>query len=177
MTDRRSRILRLLLALSLVAGCGSRGALPEPAPYWTGCGAAGCQILVPEGFREADSDGVTLIRDDARIRATVRPGVPGPAGRRAAEAQIADWRREMAPVVAWSQPPQGQPDFEVFGLSGTQREGAAVAAPVHLHRVVYRNPATGSMLLLEARAPSSAGSGLRPEILAVFAEVRLTADF
>lgn len=189
----------LLLAGLLSQGCSS----PPPSAHQEGADGAPLATAVPEGWpcdhraldsrhcrlqaaegfqRHADPDAMRFEHTelDASLSARIIRGPSGAGADGAAREIIEAWQARLSPAASWDQDPQGPVGFEVRGISGsavTRLSADPEHRPQQFHVVSYRNPRTGSILLLEAQAAPSDWKQAWQLLAPVFAEVRLTAAF
>lgn len=190
--------LCLLMACLLTQGCSAppsadqqlgEGANPPGADIrgWP-CDSADidsphCRLQVAEGFqRSADLQAIRFENSelDATLTARIIQGPRGAGADGAALKIIEAWQAKLSPAVTWDQDPQGPVGFEVRGISGSEPLPFTTdpgQIPQQFHVVSYRNPRTGRILLLEARAAQNHWKQAWPRLAPVFAAVRLTKEF
>lgn len=186
----------MLVAATLTVGCATPDAPDATATQRGGqegnqgwpCDrspelARHCRLQSVEGF-QTDPSADSARFEDTELGATLTARVlHAPAGAsdddRVGEL-MESWQLALSPAVTWDQDPQGPVGFEVRGISGSERLGLRPAPdrqPRRFHVVTYRNPNTGSILVIEASAPQAAWAQAWPRMAPVFTEVRLTEDF
>jgi len=142
-----------------------------------------CRLQTVEGFqRRADPDSMRFedIELDATLTARIIRGPKGAGVDGQAQQIMEAWQAKLSPTVTWDQDPQGPVGFEVRGISGSESSSLTAApwqTPQQFHVVSYRNPRTGSILLLEASAPQTHWQQAWLRMAPVFAAVRLTEAF
>lgn len=181
----------LLGSLLLLPGCATdkpaTEAAAEPATAWP-CDAGHtpmevCWLEVADGFQQRSDPDVARFEDaatDATLTARVFAGPRGEAGLAQVQELIDARRLTLSPVVSWDQDPQGPSDVEVQGISGSERLPLGQEEDPgqrQWHRVTYRNPATGSILMLEASAPVGKWSEAWPRLTPTFSRVHLNPAF
>ena len=151
MSARRAAPLALALAL-LVACAGPGGA---PAAF--SCGVPHCALTAVPDVRAAETaDGRTLVHEPTGARVDVEVLAAGT--RDDVDAFLAREGRALALAVTWQQPPGETHGFEVRGLAGQTPPPPGTffeTDPEKRWLATYRNPETGSVLVLRARAPAS----------------------
>lgn len=191
-----------LLIVCLLSGCSSPPALEHeadarakavidarvvPVRGWP-CDHAAldsphCRLQAAEGFVRritADSMRFEDVELDATLTARIIQGPPGAGTDDQAQQIMEAWKTRLSPAVTWDQDPQGPVGFEVRGISGSEPipfTAYSEPGPQQFHVVSYRNPKTGSILLLEARAAQTHWKQVWPRMAPVFAAVRLSEEF
>ena len=139
---------------------------------WASCGTDHCAFQPPADFQPVRTDRGILMRQadqDAEFRILVLQSGHAPD---AAEAVLEERIRGLGPVARWQQPPERTGGFLVLGASGTR-----AASERGQQTLVFANTRTGSLLVLEASAPSANWSSVMSALGGSFAEVRLGAAF
>ena len=195
----RTTLSVLIVSFSLLQGCATS---PPPSP--NSATAAGtlahdradaegwpcdrsaltsrhCRLLAAEGFVPAHAPASTTFADMKAEAALTASIIAGSADAVVELGQLKQaWQMKLSPAVTWQQDPQSPAGFEVQGISGSERlpmTADPAQMPRHFHIVSYRNPKTGSVLLLEASAPEANWQQVWQRLAPVFAGVRLSEDF
>lgn len=164
-----------LLILCLTVGC----ATSARAPGSISCGVPHCALIMAPGLRTEETDGtLAIVHDPTGARVDVEQF--GTRRREDVDVFLDAERRALALAATWGQPLAETHGFEVRGVTGQTPPPPGVfldTDPEKLWLATYRNPATGSVLVLRARAAASVWDEAWAVLAPVLTRVVLTEDF